>query len=154
MNIALRRCLENCDVAGIRALWAQIAPESPQPGSDAEALAAIHRARTEASSISPRSRAYSHRWLLDHGLPSGLPDDLLPKAERLYPRIVESVGISANFRSPILKPAKPLIEGAMSAAVEECYADRRTEPAFVKARILEAKEHAIRKLFGSLPWMR
>jgi len=150
----LRRCLEDCDVSGARALWAYIAPHLPQPASDAETLATIHRARTEASSIPLKLRAYSHRWLEDQGLPSGLPDELKPKAERIYPRIAEAVGISANFRSPILKPAQPIIQGAMGDAVEECFADGQREPAFVKARLLEAKDYTIKKLFGSLPWMR
>src|ERR1044072_6980895 len=96
---ALRRCLEECDVAGIRALWAQIPPGMPQPHTDAEALATIHRARTEANSIALRLRAYSHRWLEDRGLPSGLPDELRPRAERMYPRVVDGVGISVNIRS-------------------------------------------------------
>lgn len=141
-------------MAGVRALWAHIAPNLPQPSTDAEALATIHRARTEMRSIPLKLRAYSHRWLEDHGLPSGLPDELKPKAERIYPRIAEAVGVSANFRSPILKPAQPIVQGAMSDAVLECFADRRTEPAFVKSRMLEAKDFAIRKLFGSLSWVK
>lgn len=147
---ALRRALEDCDVAAARALWGQLAPGMPQPESEQHALAAIHYARTTMASIRLRRRAYSHRWLLDHGLPSGLPDDLKPRAERLYPRIVDAVGISANFRSPLLRPAQPIVQGAMSDAVEECYAEGRPEPGFVKARMIDAKDRTIRHLFGSL----
>jgi hypothetical protein len=72
--------------------------------SDAEALVTLHHARTQAESIALKLRAWSHRWLLEHGYPSGLPDHLKPSAERIYPRVVEGVGISVNFRSPILQP--------------------------------------------------
>lgn len=110
----------------------------------------MHRARTEAESVSLDGRAYSHAWLVERSLPSGLPDHLKPRAERLYPRIVEGVGVSINFRSPILKPIAPLVERAVSDAVAEAYADGRTEPGFVRARMKEAKTRAIKHLVGSL----
>src|SRR5882724_2493650 len=108
-----RRCLEECDISAVRKLWWHLAPNLHQPASDHEALATIHRARTEAAWMRLRPRAYSHRWLLDHGYPSALPDELKPKAERLYPRIVEAVGISVNVTSPILKPLMALVHQAM-----------------------------------------
>lgn len=130
-----RRCLVECDIAGIRRLWAHVSPHLPQPGSDHEALATIHRARTEAASITLRLRAYSHRWLVDHGYPSGLPDELKPKAERLYPRVAEGVGIAA-LRS---QPHTPIVQAVMRDAVMECYADGKTEPGFVRERMMEAR---------------
>ena len=146
---ALRRCLEECDISGIRALWFTLFPGLPQPETDDEALVSIHLARTAARSVPLRLRAYSHRWLLDHGLPSQLPDRLRPRAERLYPRIVEAVGVSINFRSPILKPAQPIIERAMCDAIEECYADKRTQIKFIRVRMAETKYKTIKQLFGS-----
>lgn len=143
-----RRCLEQIDVAGIRKLWAAVSPHLPQPKTDDETLVTIHRARTQAESIALKLRAYSHRWLLDNGHPSALPDALKPSAERIYPRVVESVGISVNFRSPVLKPISKLVRGAMEDAVMDAYAHKRTEPAFLKARMAEAKSIAIRKLVG------
>lgn len=95
-----------------------------------------------------RDRAYSHRWLIDNGYPSALPDDLKPKAERMYPRIVEGVGIAAKASSELMRPAIPIIRRAMSDAVSEAYAERRTDPVYVKARILEARRLCIKKLFA------
>src|SRR5579872_6695472 len=119
-----RRCLVELDVAGVRKLWRHVSPHLPQPASDADALATIHVARTQTESIPLKLRAWSHRWLLDHGFPSMLPDPLKPSAERLYPRVVEGVGISVNFRSPILQPITGLVRGAMEDAVSEAYADK------------------------------
>lgn len=143
-----RRCLEECDVVAVRKLWQHIAPNAPQPASDFEALATIHRARTESMWASLSLRAYSHRWLLDHELPSALPDELRPKAERMYPRIVEGVGISVNTNSEILKPIVGEIRQAMSDAVMESYADGTTDPTYVKSRMMAAKTITINKLFG------
>lgn len=135
-----RRCLEQCDVAAIRRLWAHVSPHLPQPASDTEALATIHRARTETKSIPLKLRAYSHRWLAERNLPSGLPDELRPAAERMYPRVVEAVGISVNAKSEWLRPVARAMQGAMSDAVMDAYAHGKTDPVFVKARMMEARE--------------
>ncbi|ODT22226.1 MAG: hypothetical protein ABS35_15355 [Kaistia sp. SCN 65-12] len=148
-NDAFRRCLVELDVAGIRALWREVAPHLPQPSNDAEALLTLHRARTEASSIDLRLRAYSHRWLIDNGYPSGLPDALRPRAERaFYPRIVDAVGVCVRPSSPDLAPAAREVEQAMSDAVADAYAGRRTDPGFVRARMSEARVAARKRLFG------
>src|SRR6266403_1167373 len=102
MYSAFRRCLIDLDVAAARKLWAQTRPGFVRPDNDKEMLIVLHHARTQASSIALRQRAWSHRWLLDHGYPSGLPDKLKPRAERIYPRVVEAVGISVNARSELL----------------------------------------------------
>lgn len=145
-----RRCLEQLDVAGVRALWRHMSPHLAQPKTDAEALFTLHHARTQTESIAIKLRAWSHRWLLDNGYPSGLPDHLKPSAERIYPRVVESVGISVNFLSPVLKPIGKLVRGAMENAVLDAYAEKRTEPEFLRARMAEARQTAIRKLVGRL----
>jgi hypothetical protein len=139
LNNDVRRCLEECDIAGIRRLWQHVAPGVPQPETDFLALATIHRARTQAESIRLKLRAWSHRWLLDHNLPSALPDKLRPKAERMYPIVVSGVGISVNARSEMMQPVALAVRQAMSDAVMEAYADHQTEPTFVKARMMEAR---------------
>lgn len=108
----------------------------------------MHHARTQAETVSFKARAWSHWWLLERGLPSGLPDRLKPSAERVYSRAVEGVGISVNCRNPILKPAMIEVRKTMEAAVEDCYANGDTDPAFVSRRMAEAREKTMRQLFG------
>lgn len=123
---------------GARALWAHVAPHLPQPKDDDAAWITLHYARTAAPPISFHMRAYSHRWLTERGLPSGLPDHLRPAAERMYPRIVEAVGISVN--APDHRRALgEAVRKAMSDAVMQCYADHHTDPAFVKMRMQDAR---------------
>lgn len=140
-----RRCLVECDVATMRRLWQHVQPNLPQPESDAEILATIHRARTETKSISMRLRAYSHRWCCDHDIPSALPDKLKPKAERLYPKVVGAVGISVRSITGKRSAFGIAMQGAMSDAVLEAYADGREEPEFVKDRMMAAKDKFIRQ---------
>jgi hypothetical protein len=142
-----RRCLEECDVAAVRKLWRHVAPQLHQPADDHETLATIHRARTEAAWMHLRARAYSHRWLLDNGYPSALPDELRPKAERIYPRIVEAVGISVNGTA-LLRPVTTAVHRAMSDAVMDAYADGRTDPAFIRGRMAEARIRTLEKMLG------
>lgn len=144
----VQRCLEQADVNGIKRFWAEIAPHLPQPKTDEETLAGIHHARTIASSISDKLRFYSHRWLLDRGYPSGLPDNLKPSAERLYPQIAMSVGISVNSKG-LFKEAVPFIRKAMEDVVIDCYANGDTDPVIVKPRMMEARATTVRKLFGT-----
>lgn len=144
------RCLAECDVAGALRLWRHVAPELADL-DHGQALISLHLARTQTRALEFRLRAYSHRWLTDNGFPSMLPDELRPRAERLYPRVVEGVGISVNMRSPILRPAAKIIERSMADAVEDAYASGRTEPEFVRARMMEAREKSMRQLFGKRP---
>jgi hypothetical protein len=147
----LRRCLESADVAGCRRLWAAISPHLPQPKTAAEALIILHHARTQSESIALKLRAWSHRWLLDHGYPSGLPDRLKPSAERLYPRIAKAVGVSVNARSEIMRPVALMIRDAMNVAVLEAFDDGRGDNAeFVKARMAEARSTVQQKLLGRM----
>jgi hypothetical protein len=143
----MRRCLSEIDVPGIRALWHHVAPGMPQPKDDAAALAMIHHTRTLAEWLNLTLRAYSHRWLLDHDLPSGLPDDLKPRAERLYPVKAEAVGISINGGG-IFAPIIPLVRGAMEDAVLECFADGHKETEIVRPRMFEARAKVVRELLG------
>lgn len=148
-----RRCLEECDLSGARRIMAHVMPHLKLPKTDAETLMTIHTARTASNSIAFRLRAYSHRWLLDHGLTSQLPDELKPRAERIYPAVSPAVGIAVGFNSPDLRPAGILIRGAMSDAVMDCYEDGRIfDSPFVKERMNEAGSRERKKLFGR--WMR
>lgn len=136
----MRRCLIDCDVVQVRKLWQHIAPHLPQPETDKDALVSLHYARTLARFVPFRLRAYSHCWLTDQALPSGLPDHMRPRAQRLYPRIVGAVG-TASHAGPGLKTAfNRAIEGVMRDAVLEAYADGHSQqPEIVKARILEKR---------------
>lgn len=144
-----KRCMEELDVAAVRRLHAHVSPHLPQPKTDAEALATLHIARTQSPLLEDGLRFYSHAWLLDRGLPSQLPDNLKPKAERLYPRQAHAVGLSVNVGSPLLEPAVPIIEGAINAAIGEAFDDGRgLDVAFVKARMGEARDKIKKQLFG------
>lgn len=132
------RCIDEADVHGAWMLWSSVSPHLPQPKTYDEAAATLHYARTHLNSIRIAKRAYSHAWLTDRGLPSALPDWLRPIAERFYPRIVEGVGIAvAAPRSR--RSLAMAMRTAMEQVVLECYAEKQTDPAFVKARMTEAK---------------
>jgi hypothetical protein len=148
MRTEMHRMLLDLDVAGLRRLWAHVAPGMPQPRSDAETIVLAHHARTQMQTVPPRKRFYSHRWLLDNGHPSGLPDRLKPSAERMYPKIADAVGISVNAKSDLYQPITTLVRGAMEDAVEDCYANGDRDPEIVKPRMYEAKKTAVRKLLG------
>lgn len=143
-----RRCLEQLDIDGMRKLWRHVSPHLPQPGSDAEILTTLHHARTQAESMPLRLRAYSHRWLSERSYPTGLPDRLKQSAERMYPRVVEGVGISVNAKSEFMKPIASLVQRAMSDAVSDAYAEGRSDPGFVRARMNEARASTVRKLLA------
>lgn len=150
MHDQFRQYLEAVDVDGVRRLWTHVFPNLPRPPADDKAcIVQIHVARTQMVSIDFKFRAYSHRWLVDHGYPSMLPDHMKPHAERIYPRIVEAVGIAVVASGPLLKPVAQRIERAMADAVEEAYADGRREPEFVRARMKEAGDRE-RKYFAEL----
>jgi hypothetical protein len=149
-SLAFRNLLEAGDGEALRVAWAQVAPHLPQPTSREQAETMMHHARTQAESVAFAKRAYSHRWLTERGLPSGLPDHLKPSAERLYPRVVDAVGISCSSRNPHLAPAVALIRGAMETVVQECYADGDTDPLIVKPRMMAARQAESKRLFGAI----
>jgi hypothetical protein len=129
------------DVATARRCWADIAPQFPQPKSDAETLVTLHMARTQTEAMPSHKRVYSHHWLLDHGYPSMLPDHMRPKAER--PRKVEAVGIAVLALSEERRPLAKAIEKAMSDAVAECYADGIRDPDKIKAHMAQARRKLV-----------
>ena len=148
--LTFRNLLETGDIDGCRAYFAANAPHLPQVETREQAEIVMHRARTEAESVSLKARAYSHRWLCERRLPSGLPDALKPAADRLYPERRVAVGISFNFRSPHLERAARIVQTAMEEAVLDADAHGRIEDsAFVSARMAEAKDRAMLGLFGT-----
>jgi hypothetical protein len=143
----MRRCLIECDVAAARKLWHQIAPKAPAPKTDHDALCTIHYARTISIVVNLRLRAYSHHWLTDRGLPSGLPDELKRKADRLYPHISDAVGVACKSHFPEVANA---VQAAMSEAVMDCYAENRREPSYVKPIMMERRARVKKALHGIL----
>jgi hypothetical protein len=138
-----RRCLLELDVPGIRQIWRHVAPHLPHQ-SDDQILATLHAARTQANSIPHHLRFYSHQWLSERDLPSGLPDELRPLAQRMYPRTVSAVGIGVRSLFGKQRPLAAALEAAMADAVREAYAEGKTDPAFVRARMQEARNKILK----------
>jgi len=122
----------------------------PQPGNAAETLISIHIARTQTESVPFKLRAYSHRWCVDNGFPSFLPDELKPKAERIYPRIVDAVGIAVSTKSGDNGKVKlaGLIRSSMEDAVLEAYADGVNDPTKIREMMMRARTKTFDKLIG------
>jgi hypothetical protein len=146
-NEQFRALLEDGNVQALRSAWAQVAPHLPQPATRQQAEIVMHHARTQSEVITFPKRAWSHRWLAERNLPSGLPDALRPKAEQLCPRVVEGVGISVKSKYPEVERC---VRTAMEHAVLDAYAEKRTDPVFVRQRMALARRNETRRLFGSL----
>jgi len=137
------------DVDGLRAYWSRMCPHMPQPEDRASAEAMMHLARTASVRIPFRARAYSHAWLCEREIPSQLPDELKPRAERIYPRVTKAVGISVNTQNPYLEPAMVEVRQAMEQAVLEVHADvGLDDSALVQKQMFAAHHRAMRQLFG------
>lgn len=150
MNAEFRQALEALDLIKLRRMWKHIAPQFPQPETDAMALAIAHHSRTLARSIPERLRCYSHCWLIDRGMTSGLPVLMRKKAEQMFPRVVDAVGISIGGTSEISRAIKPHVMRAMTDVVKDCYANGDRDPAIVKPRMFEARQSTIKKLLGGV----
>jgi hypothetical protein len=138
--------LEQIDIKGLRLLWGGVAPNMPLPDTDEEMLTAIHLARTKSDLVRFRYRAYSHAWLSERGYPSLLPDELRPKAQRLYPVTTLGVGIAVKSKYDIVKTT---LTQVMQDAVLEAEADGKlADSPHVKIRMMEARLRATKKLFG------
>jgi len=145
LHDVMRRALEDHDVVTCRRLWQHVAPNMPQPKSDEEAEITMHHACTQASNVRFKSRAYSHYWLQERCYPSGLPDYLKPRAERIYPKIVDGVGLAVLTSIPEIEK---VVLGAMENVVLEHYADNNKDVPLIRKRLVEAKDKAIKKLVG------
>lgn len=128
----------------------RVFPHLPAPENEEQAEVIMHHARTLTPVVPFRLRAWSHKWLIERDLPSGLPDELRPKAEQIHPVIIEAVGLAVGSSSAIARPAAIIIRGAMEDAVQEAFADGRTDPAFLRGRIEEARRKSTKQLFGKL----
>jgi hypothetical protein len=144
----MRLLLEAGDVEGLRAFHAKHSPHLDQPASHEAAEVAMHMARTQSRSVRFKLRAYSHSWLTERSLPSQLPDHLRPRAERMYPRIVEAVGVSVSASSVEMKPVARFIQQAMCDVVEDMYANGDKDPDLVRKRMREARGMIIDRIFG------
>lgn len=124
-------------------------PHLPPITSSGQALNVLHMARTSTNSIPIKLRQYSHQWLTDRAMPSGLPDHLKPNAEQAGNRIVDTVGISVNSSEPEVSER---IATVMEYAVMDAYSDNQKNPHFVRQRMLEARMKERRALgLRSLP---
>jgi hypothetical protein len=139
----MRQALETLDVGVLRRLWAEVSPHLPQPG-EADALATAHMARTQMDALPRRLRFYSHRWLVERGLPSQLPDRMRASAERMYPVRVGAVGISVSAPAHRADLARE-VRTSMEYAVQDCYANGDTDPTIVRPRMLEARRNAYKR---------
>ena len=136
----LRRCLVDCDIPAIRHLWNHISPQIPVPEDDGDVLIQIHLARTATERIPFRFRAYSHSWLTERKIRSLLPDNLRPRAERMYPRIVSAVGICVASLSNRKTDYHHAVSTAMGDVVENFYADGIEDPVRIKAAMKEVHD--------------
>lgn len=151
MNVAgeMQKCMVTLDVERARELWRIVFSHLPPINSDEEMLRTLHLARTQSEPLAARLRYYSHQWLLERGLPSALPDDLRPSAEKMYPSVTRAVGISVNSGSELFKPIVTLVRGAMEQSVLETFADGHAkDDEVVRRRMMEAKRTTVRKLLG------
>jgi len=148
--MACDQVLRDGDHRRLRKGWSELFPHLPGPQSDEDAEIVLHHARTQNPRIEFKLRAWSHRWLAERDIPSGLPDELKPKAERLYPVVVSAVFVSANSNSPALRPVAKMVQDAMSDAVLEAEADGKLlDTPFVRTRIQEARAKTFKQLLGT-----
>lgn len=141
-------CMEWLDVGLTRRLWQAAFPHLPPLEDDESIVTMLHLARTRSNSIDIRNRAYSHRWLMERGHTSLLPDDLRPQAERIYPRIVTGVGIGTVIGSTTSQARLEFgqeVRTQMENAVLDAYAEGRTDPEYVRGRMEDARQKAWRR---------
>jgi hypothetical protein len=141
MREHFREALERLDIPLVRKIAAHVMPQYPVSQDDADALVSAHMARTGIPQIRFRLRAYSHAWLLERGLPSQLPDNLRPRAERIYPVSVPAVGIAVKNRHAVAL----LIRQAMLDAVADAGVH---DSVLTKRAIMSARAKARRQLLG------
>ena len=142
---AFRDCLESGDFRRMRALFAATAPYMAQPENDEQAEISLHMARTQTAALGFSLRAYSHRWLVERNLPSQLPDFLRPSVDRMYPRVVETVGISVKASRPARREHAAAVRVSMENAVLEMFADGVRDPVKVSARMQEARDATLKQ---------
>lgn len=115
---------------------------------EAEATIQMHIARTMQGWMTVSERAYSHFWLEEKGLPSFLPDELLPRAEQYRPDRMSAVGIACSTGKEWLKPALTIIRGAMSKTVDDHQELIEGNPSLLRDKIQYARSDEFKRLFG------
>ena len=142
-----RRCLVDCDKEGIRKIWKHVAPNMPIPENDDDTLVCIHITRTATERLPFRFRAYSHSWLRERFPvnPSLLPEDLKPRAERMYPRIVSAVGICVASFGNKKTDYHHHVSTKLCELVADMYADGIEDPVLIKARMKELHDRLRRE---------
>lgn len=143
-----RQALRDRDVPLLMKASKVLFPKDQQPADETEATAQMHIARTMQGWMTVEERAYSHFWLKDRGFPSMLPNELLPWAERFEPAIRSGVGIACGTGKEWLKPALPLIQGAMAKTVIDRQELIETDPDLLRDKIKFAHNDEFRRLFG------
>lgn len=147
----VRRITETLDVAAARRLWRHMAPHLHQPANDHEMLLQLHYQRTQMKSMPLKLRVYSDRWLVDHGYPTAMPDKLRALGDRLYPRVVEGVGISVAVSSEFMRPVGDALVHAQAVVVADAYnSGPVVDPVKLKAAMEEARLAEKRRLLGSV----
>ena len=68
----------------------------------------------------------------------------------MFPQIVEGVGIAVGGMSALTKAIAPLVRGAMSDAVADCYANGDRAPEVVKPQMSAARKKSLRQLIGKV----
>jgi hypothetical protein len=149
-----KRALQDGDAAVLWGIWAEVMPHLPKPRTLEKATEVMHAARTASDCISDRGRCYSHAWLLDHGLPSQLPERLKAKAEQFYPRQVQAVGLSVNFSRTLRRLFPGLdheVRTAMNGAVEDLAADGADldDKPVVQGLMFERRDRTLKGLLGT-----
>ena len=145
-----RQAMEDGDHLQLWRIWAEAMPHLPAPKTEEQAEIVMHRARTEAESMPLAKRAWSHAWLSDRGLQSGLPDELKPAAEQMRPRVVSAVGIAVRVPE-IFRPVGYAVQLAMAEAVEDLHADGAdlSDRPLVHGRMFAAREDTLQRLLGT-----
>lgn len=98
---AVVRALEEGDVKFILRNWSTLFPAYPAPKDEEEAEITLHVARTAAQSVQMELRNYSHKWLMERGYPSMLPQHLREIAVKGQTGIGVSLRGSIGQRLPV-----------------------------------------------------
>lgn len=146
----VRSALERIDIDAIRRLWAHVAPHLPQPKGDYGVQVMIHSARTQCRSIAFRYRAYSHQWLLANGLPSPLPDQERPRAERRDFQFAVGVGIAIKATTPLGRAVKPAVVRACGARAAELVGNGVLDSTVLSREIQKTRARTLKALIGRI----